>query len=923
MRSARIAALLVPAAAAGWTDWLTSSLPSHASSRPPTAAGSGPCAGAAHLASASAGECEDIPSRLERAYRVLQADGGDRAHDEMLPMFDADSDGRVSFREAWRHGLGATHFAYYDRSPADGALEYSEWIRCARELLLYAAADLESPPPPGHLQPLGRHGTPAPVGELADLFEFAPGQPPPIHPRRFWAEQVARHRPALLRGAGRFSRAFREWGEERLAAEYGDVAVKVEPAVEARGSSEAQQRLHAGGSVPHNGRTSLRRLLALPASQGAYGVTILPQKMAWEVALPPPVLCAGRRRRLAKRERGPGLEPDERVAHPYPNPKAPWLTHLLENNLWVGRGRSRSQLHFDKENIVNCLFSGEKRWTLIDTRAHASEIAWVRGGRYNSTDDFLNAGTDWVAVDTDSVDLRIHRGLAKAAFTVLTQKAGDCIFVPYSMLHAVEKLDDGLGVAVSYMWQPMEEYDEEACSQIEGALAAPSRLPSGATTDGGDGGAGSWLPLGAADVLWHYSGDGVIPQGYLDPAEELLPELIRMMEMTGRTQLTREVFLEWIGANGDSRISDERFDGLWTALVAAAGAPEGGGLREEQLWWSGPGDMLRLWQELAVEADPEGMLACDVGFHYLGRSAAEDEEMAQAAERFARGGRTGAEVGAETGAGAGAAADGELWHAPSVAAVPLTGPQGRLFNVHADLRVLVIDGPQSTQWLPAGGVDACATWSEMRAAGGMEVNSYSCHVTADAAARMLSDFTAAHGRLLRAAFGVTRCEHRRERKTFMTLLSRDLAADNLHADGCDTSSLQGGEYFTIMAYPHARWESEWGGHTEFAARKCGDAEVEDAALGAATPAVLRVAPLPERTVVFEGALLHRATWPREGAGNGVEGAGAGPGDRASTVMQVGATPSSQTASWLTCAAFAQVVCWRGEPDGDAESRSEL
>ena len=900
MRSARMAALLVPAAAAGWSDWLTSSLPAgHAASSPPTAAGSGPCAGAAHLASASAGECEDIPSRLERAYRVVQADGGDRAHDELLPMFDADSDGRVSFREAWRHGLGATHFAYYDRSPADGALEYGEWIRCARELLLYAAADLESPPPPGHLQPLGRHGTPAPIGELADLFEFAPGQPPPIHPRRFWAEQVARHRPALLRGAGRFSRAFREWGEERLAAEYGDVAVKVEPAVEARGSSEAQQRLHAGGSVPHNGRTSLRQLLALPASQGAYGVTILPQKMAWEVALPPPILCAGRRRRLAKRERGPELEPDERVAHPYPNPKAPWLTHLLENNLWVGRGRTRSQLHFDKENIVNCLFSGEKRWTLIDTRAHASEIAWVRGGRYNSTDDFLNAGTDWVAVDTDSVDLRIHRGLAKAAFTVLTQKAGDCIFVPYSMLHAVEKLDDGLGVAVSYMWQPMEEYDEEACSQIEGALAAPSRLPSGATTDGAGGGAGSWLPLGAADVLWHYSGDGVIPQGYLDPAEELLPELIRMMEMTGRTRLTREVFLEWIGANGDSRISDERFDGLWTALVAAAGDPDGGGLLEEQLWWSGPGDMLRLWQELAVEADPEGMLACDVGFHYLGRSAAEDEEMAQAAERFARGGRTAAEVGAQTGAGAGAAADGELWHAPSVVAVPLPGPQGRLFNVHADLRVLVIDGPQSTQWLPAGGVDACATWSEMRAAGGMEVNSYSCHVTADAAARMLSDFTAAHGRLLRAAFGVTRCEHRRERKAFMTLLSRDLAADNLHADGCDTSSLQGGEYFTIMAYPHARWESGWGGHTEFAARKCGDAEVENAALGAATPAVLRVAPLPERTVAFEGALLHRATWPREGAGNGVEGAGAGPGDRASTVMQVCATPSCQSASWLT------------------------
>jgi hypothetical protein len=93
-----------------------------------------------------------------------------------------------------------------------------------------------------------------------------------------------------------------------------------------------------------------------------------------------------------------------------------------------------------------------------DTRAHATDMTWVRGGRYNTTDDFLNAGTDWVAVDTENVDLYMFPGLARAKFTVLTQKAGDCVFVPYSMLHAVEKLDDGLGIAVSYMWQPMEEW---------------------------------------------------------------------------------------------------------------------------------------------------------------------------------------------------------------------------------------------------------------------------------------------------------------------------------------------------------------------------------------------------------------------------------------------------------------------------------
>ena len=82
-------------------------------------------------------------------------------------------------------------------------------------------------------------------------------------------------------------------------------------------------------------------------------------------AVPPTILCGGRHTRRPKHtlEMGKG----HRVPHPYPHPEAPWMTHLLENNLWVGRGRTRSQLHFDKENIVNCLFHGEKRWTLIDT----------------------------------------------------------------------------------------------------------------------------------------------------------------------------------------------------------------------------------------------------------------------------------------------------------------------------------------------------------------------------------------------------------------------------------------------------------------------------------------------------------------------------------------------------------------------------
>lgn len=115
---------------------------------------------------------------------------------------------------------------------------------------------------------------------------------------------------------------------------------------------------------------------------------------------------------------------------------------------------------------------------------------------------------------------------------------------------------------------------------------------------------------------------------------------------------------------------------------------------------------------------------------------------------------------------------------------------------------------------------------------------------------------------------------------------RDLARDDLHADGCDSRLLDGGEYFTVLGYPHTTWDGRWGGHTEFVARRCGDKEMNDADLAARTLPVLRVAPLPHRTVVFEGQILHRATWPSDAFANTVAVDGAGEGERGSTVMQL-------------------------------------
>lgn len=256
-----------------------------------------------------------------------------------------------------------------------------------------------------------------------------------------------------------------------------------------------------------------------------------------------------------------------------------------------------------------------------------------------------------MAVDTQRVDLRMFPGLAGAKFTTLTQRAGDCIFVPYSMLHAVEKVDTGLGLAVSYMWQPMEEYDEDACAAIEMNLQAPSVVSSSASGGYGaneyGGGSGSWLPLGAMDVLWYYNGHGVIPQGYLDPAEELIPDLLHTRRdlyldaqrdrdsddsaghgagsAARRLELvTMEVLQAW---SDGSQIAPARLQQIWQGIMSAAAAtaatgqqpaPYEHGLTDDQIWWpehSSKGLVpLRLWMEFAVEGDPEGMLNCDIGF---------------------------------------------------------------------------------------------------------------------------------------------------------------------------------------------------------------------------------------------------------------------------------------------------------------------
>eukprot|EP00746_Dinoflagellata_sp_MGD_P006614 gnl/MRDRNA2_/MRDRNA2_112985_c0_seq1.p1 gnl/MRDRNA2_/MRDRNA2_112985_c0~~gnl/MRDRNA2_/MRDRNA2_112985_c0_seq1.p1 ORF type:complete len:601 (-),score=96.05 gnl/MRDRNA2_/MRDRNA2_112985_c0_seq1:224-1969(-) len=536
---------------------------------------------------------------------------GDHGHNQAWNHMNSDGSKYLESKEfkAWK--IPKLMVKYYDKDD-DNKISYSEFISLFRERNLFRSAkkkfklkllctdeakknctvEAELSPPKGHLQPLGSHRESDPI----DIIDE------PIEPKTFWEKYVNGHRACLFRGVDVDSEGYKKWDEKYVLDKFGWVDLKLEPKIESRGDHEAYGDLE-NDEIQHH-RTSVAKFITGKRNykeSNMYAVTIVPQAMAWEVTVPPSMMCGGR---------GKTFDPRAKKMRPHSFPHAKgrdWMTHIYEANLWIGHGRTRSQFHYDKENNMNCLYRGEKEWILIDTRAHYHSVSWIRGGRFSGEDDLLNKGTDWVAIDPDKVDLMVHHKMADIPYQRVIQRAGDCIFLPYSMLHWVNKIDLGMQIAVSYMWLPQEMFDEKACQE--------SPFPAK-------------LPLAAWDILWYFNGTGVIPQGYPDPLE-IVRQFQDIMDDNQLPYLTPNVMNAWL-ESGSSPLKrkPERKLWYWKQFSKYADDPKKGLRSNEMLWKEAGGKVpLSLWLMFCAEGDPEGMLPCDKGKTYVPRSADEEDRM--------------------------------------------------------------------------------------------------------------------------------------------------------------------------------------------------------------------------------------------------------------------------------------------------------
>jgi len=293
--------------------------------------------------------------------------------------------------------------------------------------------------------------------------------------------------------------------------------------------------------------------------------------------------------------------------HLYPHEAGfDWMTHVFEANLWIATGYTRSQFHYDKEWNVNCLISGKKRWFFIDNFKYDKDIQWSRGKKFRPKDPLNNAWTDWVYLDPDNVDLIVQHKLRNMDYYELIQEAGDCVFIPYAMLHQVQKLDLGLQVAASWMFLPETIYEEDVCQE--------------APLDDD-------LPLAAMDTLYMYTGKGLIPQGYMDPLN-FVQGVQQAMQQANSKYMTLKIFAERVsqGAATLARGKDrkKKIKSIYEMLTKYAKDPKKGLTREEI--WKVP---FRLWVKPAAEGDEEGPLPCDHGMELELCDDAEFNKMAE------------------------------------------------------------------------------------------------------------------------------------------------------------------------------------------------------------------------------------------------------------------------------------------------------
>nr|XP_026689484.1 jmjC domain-containing protein 5-like [Ciona intestinalis] len=272
------------------------------------------------------------------------------------------------------------------------------FVLCVVQLAVVVVAD----DPPGHMQPIGSHMPPMPIEERDDL-------PNPIE---FYDNYVKPGIPVVFKGAAKKFPSYYNWTNDTYLREmYGAWDIVAEMGKKENRDFPVQ-------------KMNFSSFLSIYEKEDLYMVHNMarPHPITGDVFLPKSLLCRD------------------------------FLESLNLIMMWFSSGGTKSVLHNDFVENINCLFDGTKRFVLID-RKHKDLVP------------IDNPDRGFSSVDVEKVDMHKYPTLGKLTWYIANMDTGDCFYIPYGWFHHVSS-SRTRNLAINIWWRSFNQFDyKEECEK--------------------------------------------------------------------------------------------------------------------------------------------------------------------------------------------------------------------------------------------------------------------------------------------------------------------------------------------------------------------------------------------------------------------------------------------------------------------------
>jgi len=237
--------------------------------------------------------------------------------------------------------------------------------------------------------------------------------------------------PFKMTGYAKKMPAFTKWSTDKgLAKRYGDqVLENIEFA-----KKETRHARTQGASI--------KKFLSFYNHTDCYAVASVPRKMGKDIHIPHFLNCGHATK------------------------------YLDVHNMWFSSGETKSVIHNDDQDNLNCVFSGSKRFIFFHphnkTYIESSDLGWVIADVAAREDPNWKGGYGAFGgkIDVDNVDLDKYGGWAQLGWWDVQLEAGDCVYIPTSWYHHVYSTGRSLSVNM-WWWRTDRDADNSTDFQCD------------------------------------------------------------------------------------------------------------------------------------------------------------------------------------------------------------------------------------------------------------------------------------------------------------------------------------------------------------------------------------------------------------------------------------------------------------------------